>query len=178
MDDTIALDEHGFHAVLAARPVTRESYRRYLHDTGQPMPRVLMQPASPGNPITCVSQVDARAYCRWLSGQGARVCRLPSMPELEELNSELAEEDLGPEAWPHTQGNLPEVIGGLKPDYLCEWTTETEVVEQPAGRPERVLGSIFYPPWLREGSNAVHAQAHLLATEGYSFVTFRVAYAT
>jgi hypothetical protein len=178
MDDTIALDEHGFQVVLAARPVTRESYRGYLHDTGQPMPRVLTLPAHPADPIIYVSQVDATAYCRWLCARQARACRLPSMAELEELNSELAEEDLGPEAWPHTHGNLPEVRGGLKPVYLCEWTTETEAVEQPAGRPERILGSIFYPPWLREGSTAMHAQAHLLATEGYSFVTFRVAYDT
>ena len=74
------------------------------------------------------------------------------------------------------KAHLPEVIGGLKPVFLCEWTAETETVEQPAGRPAHVLGSIFYPPWLREGSTGMHAQAHLLATEGYSFVTFRVAY--
>ena len=70
MDATIALDEHGFRAVLAARPVTRESYRRYLSDTGQPMPRVLTQPAPPTDPITYVSQADATAYCRWLSAAG------------------------------------------------------------------------------------------------------------
>jgi formylglycine-generating enzyme required for sulfatase activity len=178
MDDTITLDEHGFRSVLAARPVTRESYRRYLHDTGQPLPRVLTQPAPPTDPITYVSQVDATTYCRWLSARQARDCRLPTMTELEELNSELAEHDQGPEAWPHTQGHLPEVIGGLKPVFLCEWTAETETVDQPAGRPARVLGSIFYPPWLREGSTGLHAQAHLLATEGYSFVTFRIAYDT
>ena len=39
----------------------------------------------------------------------------------------------------------------------------------------RVLGSVFYPPWLREGPNATHAQAYLLASEGYSFITFRAA---
>jgi hypothetical protein len=176
MDDTITLDEHGFRSALAARPVTRESYRRYLHDTGQPLPHMLTQPAPPTDPITYVSQADATAYCRWLSAREARACRLPTMAELEELNGELAERDLGPEAWPHTQGHLQEVIGGLKPVFLCEWTAETETVEQPAGRPERILGSIFYPPWLREGSTGLHAQAHLLATEGYSFVTFRVAY--
>ncbi len=176
MDDIITLNAHGFRSSLATRPVTRVSYRRYLRDTGQPMPRVLTQSAPPSNPITCVSQVDATAYCRWLSARQARDCRLPTMGELQELNSELAEEDEGPEAWPHTQGNLPEVRGGLNPIFLCEWTAETDAVEQPAGRPPRVLGSIFYPPWLREGSTAIHAQAHLLATAGYSFVTFRVAY--
>jgi hypothetical protein len=176
MDATIALDEHGFRSVLAARPVTRESYRRYLSNAGQPLPRVLTQPAPPTNPITYVSQADATAYCRWLSAREARDYRLPTMSELEELNGELAERDLGPEAWPHSHGHLTEVIGGLKPVFLCEWTAETDTVEQPAGRPAHVLGSIFYPPWLREGSTGLHAQAHLLATEGYSFVTFRVAY--
>jgi Sulfatase-modifying factor enzyme 1 len=176
MDDTITLDERGFRAVLAARPVTRAGYRHYLSDTGQPTPRVLTLSAPPADPITYVSRVDAMAYCQWLSARQARDCRLPSMPELEELNRELAEHDQGPEAWPHTHGTMSEVMGGLKPVFLCEWTAETETVEQPAGRPARVLGSIFYPPWLRAGSNTVHAQAHLLATDGYSFVTFRVAY--
>lgn len=79
MDDTIALDEHGFRAVLAARPVTRESYRRYLHDTGQPTPRVLTLSKPPTDPITYVSQVDALAYCRWLGARQARACRLPAL---------------------------------------------------------------------------------------------------
>ena len=176
MDDTIALDEHGFHSVLATRPVSRENYRRFLKETGQPTPRVLTLPAPPADPITYVSQVDATAYCRWLGARQTGVCRLPTMAELEELNRELAEQEQGAEMWPHTHGNLPEVRGGLKPVYLCEWTIEQEAVEQPAGGPARILGSIFYPPWLREGSNAMHAQALLLATEGFSFVTFRTAY--
>jgi Sulfatase-modifying factor enzyme 1 len=176
LDDTITLDEHGFRSALAARPVTRESYLRYLHEAGQPIPHVLTRSAPATDPITYVSQVDATAYCRWLSARQARDCRLPSMPELEELNRELAEHDQGPDAWPHTHGTMPEVMGGLKPVFLCEWTAETETMAQPAGRPARVLGSIFYPPWLRAGGNTVHAQAHLLATDGYSFVTFRVAY--
>jgi hypothetical protein len=176
MDDTITLDEHGFRSTLAARPVTRGSYLRYLHEAGQPTPHVLTRSAPATDPIIYVSQVEATAYCRWLSAREAHDCRLPTMAELGELNGELEERDQGPEAWPHTHGAMPEVIGGLKPVFLCEWTAETDALEQPAGRPARVLGSIFYPPWLREGSTAIHAQAHLLATEGYSFVTFRVAY--
>jgi hypothetical protein len=176
MDDIITLDEHGFRSALAARPVTREGYRAFLRDTGRPLPHVHTQSRPPADPITDVSQVDAAAYCRWLGARQGRACRLPTMAELTELHSELAEHDLGPEAWPHMHGHMSEVLGGLKPIWLCEWTAETAAIEQPAGRPPRILGSLFYPPWLREGSNTVHAQAHLLATEGYSFVTFRVAY--
>ena len=68
------------------------------------------------------------------------------------------------------------MIGGLKPVWLCEWTQETEVIEQAGDHAPRVLGSIFYPPWLREGNAPGHAQAHLAADEGYSFVTFRLVY--
>ena len=71
MDATITLDEHGFRSMLVARPVTRESYRRYLHDTGQPLPHMLTQPVPPAAPITDVSQAEATAYCRWLSAGGA-----------------------------------------------------------------------------------------------------------
>ena len=89
--------------MLAARPVTRDSYRRYLHDTGRPLPHVLMLSAPPTDPITDVAQVDAAAYCRWLSAREARDCHLPTMAELEELNGELAERESGLEAWPHSK---------------------------------------------------------------------------
>jgi hypothetical protein len=176
MQDTITLAEHGFRAVLAAHPVTRESYKQFLRDTGQPTPPALTRPEPASNPVTYVSQVDALAYCRWFSGRGGHAYRLPTMGELQEVAGESTDEGISPDFWPHTHGRLIELRGGLKPVYLCEWTLETETIEQPSGRPPRVLGSIFYPPWLREGPNATHAEAHLLATEGYSFVTFRVAY--
>ncbi len=176
MQDTVTLDERGFHAVLATHPVTRESYKRYLKETGQVVPARLTGIEPPSNPVTYVSQVDAVAYCKWLSSRQGHTYRLPTMGELQELAGESAEDGLGPDFWPHTHGQLSELRGGLKPVYLCEWTIETETIEQPGGRLPRVLGSIFYPPWLREGSNSSHAEAHLLATEGYSFVTFRMAY--
>lgn len=176
MQEAITLDEHGFHVVLTAHPVTRQDYKRYLKETGQVIPLRLTGIESPSNPITCVSQVDATAYCRWLCSRQGRACRLPTMGELQELAGESVEDGLGPDFWPHTHGQLPELRGGLKPVYLCEWTIETEIIEQPGGRLPRVLGSLFYPPWLREGPNSAHAEAHLLATEGYSFVTFRLAY--
>ena len=42
------------------------------------------------------------------------------------------------------------MIGGLKPVWLCEWTQETEVIGQAGDHAPVGLGSIFYPPWLRE----------------------------
>ena len=175
MDDTITLDEHGFRSVLAARPVTRESYRRYLHDTGQPLPHMLTQPAPPTAPITDVSQAEATAYCRWLSARrgGIAVCR--PWPSWRSLNGELAEQDLGPEAWPHTQGHLQEVIGGLKPVFLCEWTAGDRD-GRAAGGPTGTYPGQHLLSALAAGGQHRRTQAHLLATEGYSFVTFRVAY--
>lgn len=178
MEDTITLNEPGLHGVIAAHPVNRENYKRYLREAGQPVPPVLARPEPPTNPITYVSQVDALVYCRWLSTQQGHAYRLPTMAELQELARETADEGISPDFWPHTHGQLSELRGGLKPVFLCEWTLETETLELPGGRPARVLGSIFYPPWLREGPNATHAQACILASEGYSFVTFRVAYDT
>ncbi len=176
MSDTISVTEHGAHAVLAAHPVTRQSYKAYLHTLGLPIPPSLAQADNPANPVTYVSQVDALAYCRWLGGREGYPYRLPTMAELLELADDASQDGISPEVWPHLHGNRPELRGGMKEMFLCEWTMETESVSPP-GAPDRVrvLGSIFYPPWLREGSNAVHAQANLLATEGYSFVTFRVA---
>lgn len=176
MPDIITLDRHGCRAVLAAQPVTRENYKRYLKETGQAVPPRLTGAEPSSHPITYVSRVDAVAYCTWLSARAGHAYRLPGMGELQELADGWAEDGLGPDLWPHTHGRLPELRGGLKPIYLCEWTAETETIAQPGGLRQRVLGSIFYPPWLRERSTASHAQAHLLATEGYSFVTFRTAY--
>ncbi len=121
-----------------------------------------------------VSQDDATAFCRWLGPQEGRAYRLPCMAELAELVGEEAAQGVDSEIWPHYHEQRPELRGGLKPAYLCEWTQEVETIPQPGGR-SRVLGSVFYPPWLRQGPNASHLQACLLASEGYSFVTFRVA---
>jgi hypothetical protein len=179
MDDFLTLDQRGVRCVIASHPVTREAYKRFLREMHLPVLPALAQPATPGAPVTYVSQVDARAYCQWLGSREARRYRLPTMAELLELHSEDKTYDgFSSDLWPHEPGERPEVRGGMKQVFLCEWSDETEEIPQPDQRPPRVLGSVFYPPWLREGTNAVHAQAHLLSTEGYSFVTFRVAAAT
>ncbi len=176
MPDTITLDEHGLHARVAAYPVAVQAYKTYLQAAGLPTPRPLTHPDSLAAPVTYVSQVDALAYLRWLGGQEGQPYRLPTMNELLELYAEDAADGINPEIWPHTHDRRPELRGGLKAHYLCEWTSEVETVAQPANLARaRVLGSVFYPPWLREGQNASHAQAYLLATEGYSFITFRAA---
>lgn len=165
----------GMRALLANHPVTRAEYKGYLQAAGQALPAALKRPEPPGSPVTYISQADALAYCRWAGAVAGRDYRLPTMAELQTLYEEDIADGISLELWPHTPGHMPELRGGLKQVFLCEWTGETEEIPQPAGRPPRVLGSIFYPPWLRHGSNAIHAQAHLLATEGYSFVTFRLA---
>jgi hypothetical protein len=164
----------GVAVALAEHPVTRSEYRTYLRATGQAVPPAGSRPESPSDPITYVSQTGAIAFCRWLGSQEGRAYRLPTMAELAELVRDVTEEGVSPEVWPHYHEQRSELRGGLKPTYLCEWTQETETVSQSDGR-TRVLGSVFYPPWLREGSNASHLQACLLASEGYSFVTFRLA---
>jgi hypothetical protein len=179
MDEFLTLDQHGVHCVIARHPVSRENYKRFLRETHMPVPPALAQPAAPGSAVTYVSQVEARAYCQWLGSHDSRRYRLPTMAELLELYSEDTTADgFSSDLWPHEPGDRPEIRGGMKQVFLCEWSDEIEEIPQPDQRRSRVLGSVFYPPWLREGANSIHAQAHLLATEGYSFITFRVAAAT
>jgi hypothetical protein len=172
----IALHGQGTKGItIAAHAVSRGEYKLYLHTSRQPVPAPLAKPEAASEPVTCVSQIDAGAYCRWLSAQEARSYRLPKMSELEELTGEVPLENVSTEIWPHHHGNRPELRGGMNEIHFCEWTAEVERLPGAGGRPDRILGSIFYPPWLRHGNNAAHAQAHLSATEGYSFVTFRLA---
>ncbi len=173
--ELLTIDKGGLHALLAHAPVTRAAFKEFLRDTGQKLPPSLAEPGAASAPVTRISQHDALAYCRWAGSREGRTYRLPAMAELEQLYSEDAADGVSLEIWGHTAGHTPEVRGGLKEVFLCEWTTETEEMPQPGERPPRILGSIFYPPWLRHGNNAAHAQAYLAATEGYSFVTFRLA---
>ena len=159
---------------LAEHPATNAEYRSYLRAAGRANPSPLAQGERLSDPVTYVPQTDAIAFCQWLSTQEGRAYRLPKIAELMELAGDAAAEGVSREIWPHYLEQRPQLRGGLKPIYLCEWTQETETVPLPDGR-TRVLGSVFYPPWLRHGPNASHLQACLLASEGYSFVTFRVA---
>jgi Sulfatase-modifying factor enzyme 1 len=165
---------HGVAAELAAHPVTKAEYRAYLREAGHANPPSLAPEERASDSVTYVSQDAAIFFCRWLGKQEGHAYRLPSMSELCELASEAAADGVDSECWPHHHEHHPELRGGMKPLYLCEWTLETETISQPGGR-TRVLGSVFYPPWLRQGPNASHLQACLLASEGYSFVTFRLA---
>ena len=171
------LDERGVHAVLATHPVTRGEYKEYLRASDHAIPPSLARIAPPSVPVTDVSRVDAVAYCEWLGRRESRSYRLPTIAELLELAAEAEEDGISDEVWPHQRGHRPEVRGGMKEMFLCEWTYEVEETPAQPGQPPRILGSIFYPPWLRHGSHSYHAQAHLAATEGFSFVTFRLAYA-
>jgi formylglycine-generating enzyme required for sulfatase activity len=174
MREMIEVHGPGVAVALAEDPVTKAEYRAYLRAAGRGSPPPLGQGERLSDPVTYVSQTDAIAFCQWLSTQEGRAYRLPKMAELSALAGDAAADGVSLEVWPHYYEQRPELRGGLKPDYLCEWTQETEAVPQPGGR-TRVLGSVFYPPWLRHGPNASHLQACLLASEGYSFVTFRVA---
>ena len=175
MDEFIHLSIQGEHIELAAHPVTRYAYRTYLTACHMPIPPFMSHGDGPASPVTYVSQTGAVAYCDWLSAREGRRYRLPTMHELVELAAGAVHEVPGAEIWPHLHGNRPELRGGLKEVFLCEWTNETEMLTQfDAARAPRLLATVFYPPWLREGSNASHVQAELLATEGYSFITFRV----
>lgn len=174
MREMIEVRGPGLAAALAEHPVTNGEFRAYLRAAGQTHLAPLSPEEKLSDPATYVSQSAAAAYCAWLSAQEGRAYRLPRMAELTELAGDAASEGISPEIWPHYHEQRPELRGGLKPLYLCEWTQETETLAQPGGR-TRVLGSVFYPPWLRHGPNSSHLQACLLASEGYSFVTFRIA---
>jgi hypothetical protein len=174
MRNMIEVRGPGVAVAVAEDPVTKDEYRSYLRAVGRATPPPLAQGERLSDPVTYASRDDAIAFCQWLSTQEGRTYRLPRMAELSELAGDAAAEGVSLEVWPHYYEQRPELRGGLKPDYLCEWTQEVETVPLPGGR-VRVLGSVFYPPWLRHGPNASHLQACLLASEGYSFVTFRVA---
>jgi hypothetical protein len=183
-DDFIEVTANFRTVHVSTHPVTLSEFRVFLEDAGRKVPNgVRRAPASYAGgpePVVGVTQVDATAYCEWVCKRGARTCRLPSTDELDALmphTTVTQRHGEVPDAgfWPHEKGSLPEVRGGLKPVFLCEWTRDIE--EETAARdPERVMALIFYPPWLREGNNPLHAHAALLANQSYSFVTFRASY--
>ena len=169
---------------LAAHPVSLTEFLAFLDETERPRsPELKKAPAnSPGapEPVIGVTQPDAAAYCEWVGRKTRRPCRLPSTNELDALmphTSATHSHGVVPDAgfWPHAEGHLPELRGGLKPVFLCEWTRDIEEAASTV-QPDRVLALIFYPPWLREGDNPLHIHAAVLSSKGYSFVTFRVSY--
>lgn len=175
--DTISLDLRGQRVILAAHPITRRQFRVYLAAVGKPIPASLVKGEGAAASVTYVSQVAAAEYCRWLSAMEGPHYRLPTMAELHELANEITEQRTGIEVWPRMCQPHPELRDGIKPTYLCEWTWETGALPQLGSFAlAHVLGSVFYRPWARSGGNACRVQAHLSASEGYSFVTFRVAW--
>lgn len=184
MSDYIPVTIEQRTVFLTARPVSLCEFRAFLHESGRPTPsgvkRVLANISGGSKPVIGVTQLDAAAYCAWAGRRLGRPCRLPGTNELALMPHAAVSHahEVVPDAgfWPHEQGRLPELRGGLKPVFLCEWTRETEEIPTSRGA-SRVLAGIFYPPWLREGANPLHVHARLLATESFSFVTFRVAYA-
>ena len=172
--DSVKLSGGQVHVAL--HPVTVGEYKLFLRETGRTTPHALKQIHSSSAPVIDVSQVDAVAYCVWLGSQTGRTLRLPRMAELHDLMSGEDGDELEAGMWPHQGGHLTELRGGLKPVYLCEWTSDVVEGAHYGDRPPRILADIFYPPWLREGSNVGHVHASLSVQEGYAFVTFRVAY--
>jgi len=174
MTDMLKVQDAGFRSLVAAQLVTRRVYIGFLQAAGRRVPPPLTRSGSPANAVTWASQVEAAEFCAWLGKQEGGQYRLPSMAELAAFHNQAGQEGLEVGVWPaDAERQAPDCVA--HDACFCEWTCETEEVPVYGTDQVRVLGSIFYPPWLREGSNVVHVQAHMLATEGYSFVSFRVA---
>lgn len=169
MVDMIIVTGPGFHTELARYPVRAREFQEFVRAARLARKRGPRRAGDGESPMIDVSQTEAEAYCEWCGGY-----RLPKMAELQALVEGMGAGESDPEVWSQANWRSAAIIDGLKTRYLCEWSCEKEVIERSDGA-VRVLGSIFYPPWLREGPSHTHAQAHLLATETYSFVTFRIA---
>ena len=70
---------------LAACPVTRAEYERFVDDTRHELPCDWLHPlvAQPDLPVVGVSWLDAIAYCAWRSEREERSVRLPTEAEWE-----------------------------------------------------------------------------------------------
>lgn len=176
MDEFITIELSGVRIHLSIHPVTAREYKVFLRETGRVVPHSLKQVHSASAPVIYVSQVDALSYCAWLGSRTGRTLRLPSMAELHDLMSDDDGDALESGLWPRQEGHITELRGGLMPVHLCEWTSDTTEGPSYGDRPSRILADIFYPPWLRDGSNVGHVHASLAAEQGFAFVTFRLAY--
>jgi hypothetical protein len=174
MTDMLKVQGADFRSLVGAQLVTRRAYIGFLQAAGRPVPPPLTRSGSPANAVTWAPQVEAAEFCAWLGKQEGGQYRLPSVAELVAFHREAEQKGLEVGVWPaDAEREAPDCVA--HDSCFCEWTCETEEVPIYGTDQVRVLGSIFYPPWLREENNVVHVQAHLLATEGYSWISFRVA---
>ena len=174
LPEMISVKGPGFSGLVAPHLVAASAFKLYLASLDHPASKQLMRCATQRGPICWVPQLEAVQYCLWLGRQHSRPYRLPSMAELIEFFSESAAQGISPDLWPADAARRTADLAGHEANF-CEWTRETDVLPGVDGADARVMGSIFYPPWLRSGNNAAHLQAHMQASEGYSFVGFRVA---
>ncbi len=174
--DFVTLAVGSAHVRVATRPITIAEYRGYLRATGEKAPARLPGLRDWHSPVVYVSQVEAGAFCRWLGSEDHQAYRLPSVAEFLQLAGSAGEEGVDEGIWPGSAAEGPQAIAAAHHGiYLCEWTREIETLPTFSGGEPRVLGSVFYPPWLREGNNAKQVQGMMQAGQGYSFVSFRVA---
>ena len=155
MDDFLKVTGHG--VLRAARRPSRHPrrYKEYLRATGQPLSPALKRPEPPASPISTSRKTMRVAYCRWASGARGHAYRLPTMAELQELYVRTSSDGINLELWPHTPGHAGTARGhetGL-PVRVDRGNRGSAAAHRAA--PAHVLGSIFYPPWLRHGNNAV-----------------------
>ncbi len=70
---------------IAATPVTRDQYARFIEATGHTPPDSWTDPrfTDPQQPVVSVTWFDATAYCEWLSEQIEGSVRLPTEAERE-----------------------------------------------------------------------------------------------
>jgi hypothetical protein len=174
MTEMLKVQGAGFRSLIAAQMVTRHAYLGFLEAAGRPIPPQLAHSGSVAGAVTWVSQAEAAEFCAWLGKREGGQYRLPSMAELGALHALAGQESLEADLWPadvERQALDCEESNAC----VCEWTGETEEVPIYGTAEVRVLGSIFYPPWLRAGDNVAHVEAHMLASEGYSWIGFRIA---
>ena len=97
---------------LAARPVSRAEYERFVEATGRKSsicrerasllrlvkPRDWRNPGfaqSPGDPVVCVSMQDAEAYAQWLGAREGRRYRVPSAQESADVPAQIPGRNVG-----------------------------------------------------------------------------------